>query len=226
MKKFMFLFIPVFFLFSCSSFIYYPNGVNAPLLSEKKEIQLSAAVKGFGVDLRSAFALSNHIGLQLNANTINITNTELGTRYRNGNYYGEAAIGIFTSPRPRLVIEGYLGTGSGISYSKNLDMNSLRTTNYNKLYLQQDIGLRTRYIDFGFALREAFVDAWETRINGVDQEERAMDMFIEPLMFLAVGFEKFKINAQAGLSYSQFNRIDMYAPFIFSVGLESRLFNR
>ncbi|MDZ7796448.1 MAG: hypothetical protein U5N56_05115 [Candidatus Marinimicrobia bacterium] len=226
MKKFMIFLLAVFFLFSCSSFIYYPNGVRHSLIERKKEMQFSAAVKGLGVDLRSAFALSDHVGFQLNANAVNITNTELGTRYWNGNYYGEVAVGIFTSLRPWLVIEGYLGTGSGISYSKDLDINSLRTTNYNKLYLQQDIGLRTRYIDFGFALREAFVDAWKTRIDGIDQEERAMDMFIEPLVFLAVGFEKFKINAQAGLSYSQFNGINMYAPFIFSVGLESRLFKR
>jgi len=226
MKKIILPALAVLFLFSCSSFIYYPNGVNAPLLSEKKEMQFAAGIKGFGGDIRSAFALTDHLGLQLNANILNVTNTELGTRYRNGNYYGEAAVGMFTPLRPRLVLEGYLGAGSGISFSEDLDRNSLRTTNYNKLYLQQDIGFRTRYFDAGIAVREAFVDAWRTRIDGVDQEERAMDVFIEPLIFLAVGFEKFKINAQAGLSYSQFDWINMYAPFIFSVGVESRLFTQ
>ena len=222
MKNTILFIVIVALLLSCSSFVYYPNGANAPLLTQKDEIQLAVGIKGFGGDMRSAYAISDKFGIQFNANLLNVTATEFGTEYRNGNYYGEAAFGYFKKMAPHVIFEAYLGAGTGRSLSENLNNGILRTTNYSKLYLQQDIGLRYKNLDFGLAVREAYVNASKTKIDGVDQNIQQVDIFIEPILFLAIGFEKFKINAQAGISDSQFDWIINYAPFIFSAGVEYR----
>lgn len=222
MKNAIIVIVMVFLLFSCSSFVYYPNGANAPLLTHKDEVQVAAGIKGFGGDIRTAYALTDKIGVQMNANILNVDVTELGVSYLNGNYYGEAAIGFYKPISSIFVFETYAGAGTGITSSKNDDTGVTKTTNYQKFYLQQDFGLRWKFIDFGFAVREAFVNASKTKIDGVDQNITKMDLFIEPILFLALGVDKFKINAQAGFSDSQFDWITSYAPFIFSLGIETR----
>ncbi len=220
-KAVLFLFIvPLFF--SCSSFIYYPNGANAPLLTEKGETRIGLAFKGFGGDIRTAYAVNDHLGVQFNANLLNVTNTELGTHYRNGNCYAEGAAGFFRPLTRRIVFEAYAGAGTGVSFSENLDSGTRRRSRYHKLYLQQNIGLKGKLIDFGLALREAYVNVYRTEYNGTGTEEYSMDLFLEPVLFLGIGFEKFRISAQAGISDSQFSWINSYPPFIVSAGIESR----
>ena len=52
------LFVVIAALFlSCSSFVYYPNGANAPLLTQKDDVQIAVGIKGFGGDIRSAYAV-------------------------------------------------------------------------------------------------------------------------------------------------------------------------
>lgn len=222
MKNTVLIIVIAVLLLSCSSFVYYPNGVNAPLLTHKDETQISIGIKGFGGDIRTAYAVSDKFGVQLNANLLNLSATEFGTEYRNGNYYGEVALGYYKEMVPHIVFEAYLGAGTGKTISDNTTSSTLRTTDYSKVYLQQDVGLHYKNIDFGLAIREAYVNASKTKIDGVDQNIQQMDIFIEPILFLAVGFEKFKINFQAGFSDSQFDWITSYAPFIFSAGIEYR----
>jgi len=100
------------------SFIYYSNGTNALMLTQKDEIRLAIGVKGFGGDIRSAYALSDKFGVQFNANLLNVAAREFGTEYRNGNYYGEIAFGYFKEMIPRIVFEIYLGIGMGKVYRK------------------------------------------------------------------------------------------------------------
>lgn len=94
MKKPPFLIICLFLLASCSSVIYYPNGVNAPLLKEKDDIILSGAIIGMGIDLHSAYAMTDHFAVQFNANALNFESVELGREYGSGQYYAETASGF------------------------------------------------------------------------------------------------------------------------------------
>ncbi len=226
MRKTLLFLIPVVLLFSCSSFVYYPNGVNAPLLTEKSDTQISLGIKGFGGDIRSAYAIKDHIGIQFNANLLNVENTEtifgVSTDYRNGNYYGEIAGGYFNEIIPKLVIEAYLGSGMGQSFSKNLYSGSIRKSHYAKVYLQQDIGFHGKIIDIGIAFKEAYVNVYKNTIDGVDQGVSAGDLFFESFLFLGIGYDKFKINAQAGVSQSRNASALNYAPFILSVGFDYR----
>lgn len=226
MKKTLLFLISVILLFSCSSFLYYPNGVNAPLLTEKNDAQVSLGIKGFGGDIRSAYAFSNHLGVQFNANLLNVENTEtvfdVSTDYRNGNYYGEIAGGYFNEIIPKLVVEAYIGTGAGQSFSENLNNGQIRRSNYSKIYLQQDIGFHSKIIDVGLAFKEAYVNVYKTYIDGMDQNIAGSDLFFESFLFLSIGYDKFKINAQAGISQSTYASALNYPPFILSVGFDYR----
>lgn len=222
MKKFFILLLIVPFFFSCTSFIYYPNGANAPLFKEKGEMQLALGIKGLGGDIRSAYALSDYFAMQINANFLDVFGTEFGVAHNSGQYYGEGAIGFYKPLSERFIFEGYLGTGLGTTFFRNTEIDYLRTTNYHKIYAQLDVGFRSKYFNIGLAIREAFVNAYCTKINGVITGDQYVDTFFEPILFLALGSEKFKINAQAGFSDSQFSIINNYAPFIFGLGLETR----
>lgn len=222
MKKALLLIVVVSFFFSCTSFIYYPNGVNAPLLQEKNELHVNLAIKGFGGDIQGAYAFSDHFSTQLNINLLDVFGTELGVPHNSGQYYGEAAIGYFTSLSPKFVVEAYIGTGHGTTFFRNTDTDVLRTTSYHKIYAQVDAGFRTRNFKLGIAMREALVNAYRTKINGASTTDKYIDTFFEPVIFLALGGEKYKLNAQLGFSDSQFDAIINYAPFIISLGLEAK----
>ncbi|MCK5816367.1 MAG: hypothetical protein KAH15_00035 [Candidatus Marinimicrobia bacterium] len=222
MKKAILLIFIVSIFFSCTSFIYYPNGVNAPLLQKKRELQINAAIKGLGGDVQGAYAFSDHFATQFNINVLDVFGTELGVSHNSGQYYGEAAIGYFTSVRPKFVFEAYLGTGHGTTFFKNTNTDALKTTNYHKIYTQIDVGFCTNFFKIGIAIREAFVNAYKTKIDGIVTGDRYLDTFFEPVIFMALGGEKYKVNAQLGYSDSQFNGIINYAPFIVSLGLEAK----
>ena len=209
-----------FLFFSCTSFIYYPNVANTPLLQEKDELQINAKIKGLGGDIQGAWAFSDHFAAQLNINILDVFGTEMGTSHNSGQYYSETAIGYYTNIAPQLVLEAYLGAGLGATFSNNLDLNVLRVTNYHKIYTQVDIGFVSKNFKIGLALREALVNAYRTQYNGVATTDRYVDTFFEPVIFMALGGEKYKINLQAGYSDSQFSSINNYAPFIVSIGLE------
>lgn len=207
--------------FSCSSVTYYPNGANAPLLEAKKDLYLNASIRGMGADLRAAYALTDRIGLQFNVNAINFESTEFENDYHNGQYYAETAAGFYKPLSSVYVLEQYTGIGAGQSFSRNKSTNVLRTTDFVKAYVQFDAGFRWRFFSLGLAAREAFVYTAASRYDGIPEGIEKADLFFEPFIFLGIGPEKFRLNAEAGISLSHFAAIS-YAPFIFSAGFETR----
>jgi hypothetical protein len=185
MSKAIALVLIAFLFFSCTSFIYYPNGANAPLLQEKNELQINAKIKGLGGDIQGAWAFSDHFATQLNVNVLDVFGTEMGISHNSGQYYGEAAIGYYTHLAPRFVFEAYLGSGLGSTFSKNLDTDVLRVTNYHKVYAQVDMGFVSRNFKIGLAFREALVNAYKTKYNGVTTTDQYVDTFFEPVLFMA-----------------------------------------
>jgi hypothetical protein len=221
MKKTLLLILVVSLFFSCSSFMYYPPAANAPLFTEKDELKVSAGLKGYAGYVRSAYSVSNHIAFQLNANLLNLKVTELSTEYLNSNLYAESAVGVYFPFAKHFVAECYLGGGLGITGANNLTNDILTLRNHGRVYLQGNIGYRSKYFEAGLVLKEALVAVYKERVNASITANQYLDSFLESLVFIAVGGEKFKVNLQAGLSYSQFSVIS-YAPFIISLGVETR----
>lgn len=221
MKSAFWLICCVLLLFSCSSALYYPGGVNAPLLKEKHDIHLNASVRGLGVDLHSAYALSDIFALQFNANAIGFESTEFGEEYKSGQYYAEVAAGFYKPLSQVFVVEQFIGLGTGQSFSRDINSGVLRTTNITKTHIQLDAGFRWPFFSLGLAAREAFIYAAPSRYDSVPEGLSKAALFFEPFIFLGIGPEKFKINAQAGLSIAHFAAMS-YSPFILSAGIETR----
>jgi hypothetical protein len=226
MTKMIFLFCIILFCCSCSSFIYYPTGINAPLLSEKDELQIVATAGWNGLDIQSAYAVTDKIGVQINLNCMKVEATELGTSYINGQNYVEAAIGVYKQLSELFIVEGYGGAGLGRSFSTLVSSSSTRETDYQKIYLQGDIGLQSKFLTAGIAARQALISTQRSKRDGIPIEEEpydpAVDLFFEPEIFLAIGIENIKICARAGLSLPLLNNINNYSPFIVALGLETR----
>jgi hypothetical protein len=224
MKKALLLVLIVSLFFSCSSFVYYPNGANAPLLEKKNDLRLGLGIKGASGYVRSAYAITDHLGVQLNINYLNVNDPDAGTDRRNSNYYAEAAAGYYKQLQNNFILEGYVGYGHGACSSIDpVDASSdIINSKHYKIYAQVDAGFKWKYFNFGLALREAYVNVYQAEINGLASNAPQMDLFFEPIFFLAIGPEKFKVNAQVGFSDSQFSSIINYAPFIVSLGLEAK----
>ncbi|MBW6457644.1 MAG: hypothetical protein K0B52_00620 [FCB group bacterium] len=226
MKKTIFLIFIVLLFCSCSSFIYYPTGVNAPLLKEKDELQIVATAGWNGVDIQSAYAITDKIGIQINFNRMKVEATELNVSYINGQTYLEAAAGVYKPLSELFIAEGYGGAGMGRSFSTHVGSSSTRETDYYKIYAQGNIGLRSKFLTAGIAARQALIATQHSVRDGIPiDDERygpAVDLFFEPEIFLALGVEKLKICARAGLSFHLLENIDNHYPFIVAMGLETR----
>jgi len=221
MKNVMLFLLLVGLTFSCSSVVYYPNTANTPLFREKHEIYLSANAVPGGANLHAAYAPGKHLALLLNGSVINFAGTELETDYRSGQNYAEIAAGGFSAISSPLSVETYLGAGIGGSSSKNLNTGVLRTTGLFKAFLQLNTGFRWKYLTLGVSVRESFVHTAAPQYDGVTNGLAESDIFFEPLVFLGLGPEKFRVKAEAGLSYAHFVNLS-YAPFLFSLGVETR----
>lgn len=82
-------------------------------------------------------------------------------------------------------------------------------------------GFPWKYLILGLSARESFIHADAPRYDGIVSGQAKADLFFEPALFLGIGPEKFRINAQAGLSYAHFVNIS-YSPFVLSLGRETR----
>ncbi|MCF7832050.1 MAG: hypothetical protein K9N05_00555 [Candidatus Marinimicrobia bacterium] len=220
MKKLFILLIIISLFYSCSTYVYYPNGLNAPLLKEKGDIQLSLSLLNGGVDIQSAYSPIKNLGLQINANLTNLNDTEVNTDRRSGNYYFEGAAGFYKPLNTNTIFEAYIGTGAGRTFTHSDDAGTYRNTNYFKLYGQVDMGLKWKYINFGLAMREGLVNIYKNDEDNIIDDPKIFEMFFEPAIFMAVGAEKFKAKFQLGYSQSHFSAIFSYPFIIMSAGVE------
>ncbi len=92
MKFLFFLLLSV--LFTSCSVAYLPNTRNAPMFSGKGEIQGSIATTGPAINLQTAYAATNHVGIMVNG--MNAKSESYGSeRHR----YGEIGLGYYVNTK-------------------------------------------------------------------------------------------------------------------------------
>lgn len=200
-------------LSSCSRTAYVPSIQNVPMLTEKHDLNATLSLNYF----KGAYAISDHIGLVLNAETDglfkNLTEEDSSKKH-----VVEFGAGYFTPLNQELSLGIYAGAGLGkISFEQNTFNNmgrfSARKTNY---YLQPHISYKTKFIEFAFSTRFTKLDYYnldDTEYNlDIDEEteETAFDLrliedpiynFIEPAFTLRTGSENIKLSLQIQHSY-------------------------
>lgn len=202
----------IFLLASCSTQMYVSNAVNAPLLKEKNEVQVSLTQN----DLQAAVGLGSNFGVMANGF---YRNYKGDNNYEHGGMLGEAAIGYFQNLPANFVFETFVGGGGGNVHKRQefTDMNDTRyvanfRANAVKGFIQPDFGFKSRFFDAVISSRFSVVKYTSFSPGNYPLEELQNDyldannltgpvfMFAEPALTLRAGFKYVKLQAQMGLT--------------------------
>ncbi len=218
---------PLFFLFyafvvlilnSCAP-AYIPNVINAPMLTNKGEIQASVHLGASGLNPQFAYAVTNHFGIMANASFLDVTSDSTSTTksYHKHTFY-EFGPGYYTNFGSRFKFGTYGGVGFGTinaEYDNNI-WTSRTDVKCTRFFLQPTVGMTSKIADLGISTRFVVVTFSQ------DSEKDTGVMF-EPALTAKLGWDHIKIVGQAGLSYP-FNSDNIhfvYQPFLISLGLQA-----
>lgn len=170
MKRICFYAIITLTFAACSPSYYLPTKANVPLFKEKGEGAIQAhfgATENHNfIGLNSAYAVTNNVGLMLNASNFYTTNNpeliqsniniENNQNYnpKSNLFMGEIGVGYF-KPISRdsvFIFETYAGYGF---YSGNKVLNDLQSISYNihRPFIQPSIGVRYKWIEASYGVR-------------------------------------------------------------------------
>lgn len=199
---------------SCAP-LYVPNSVNTPMLNEKGDFNAAASYGLAGLDLHTAYALNDKIGIMVNGSYMNETSDSTDNFHKH--IFVEAGAGYYKTFGKFIQFETYGGYGIGRinSYQTSGGFSSFANTYVNRLFLQPSIGFKSDYFQLAFAPRTVCAFVSQENINKTG-------IFIEPTLLLKVGSPTIKFITQFGLSYmlNDYSTSFNYEPFIFSFGLQ------
>lgn len=200
---------------------YIPNTVNAPLLSNKGELQMSVYSGLSGIDPQIAYAVTDNIGIMFNGSYSNRTSDSTDNYHRH--LFGEVGLGYYRKMGDKWRVEAYGGAGLGkiqAEYENGLWASKSDVNNF-RAFLQPGIGFTTKVGGISFNPRFAAVSLYQA--GGT----RSVGVFVEPTMTGKVGYKFIKAVAQVGFSvpFIQDQVMFNYNPFIFSLGLQFNINN-
>jgi hypothetical protein len=212
MSKSLFLFfISVITLSSCSS-VYMPNVPNSPMLSKKGEVHASGHISLKGnVNMNTAFAASDHVGVLFNGSFINQKKNKKDFRQD----LVEGGIGYFTTfgADKSRILEFYTGLGKGntdrIFRTFNDDgtfTSDIQEVKFNKFFVQVNYSSKEKKslkifgkkypLNYGTVIRISHVKMTNFKRNNLNQPLED-NIFIEPVFFT-----RLKLNQNLQLQYT------------------------
>jgi hypothetical protein len=206
----------IILIFNSCAPVYVPSVVNAPLLTNKGEVQASLHAGTSGIDPQFTYALSNHVGMMLNASAAN--NTSDSTDNFHKHQFVEFGSGYFTNLGTRMKFETFGGIGIGklqAEYDNNLWI-SKSDVNFTRFFIQPTIGFTTKIFDAGISSRFVL-------INLHQESDSSTGYFVEPVLTGKLGYDHLKVIMQLGFSYPlnsgqiSFN----YQPLLISLGIQA-----
>lgn len=203
----------IIMLHSCAP-VYVPNVVNAPMLTNKGEVQVALHAGTSGFDPQFAYAITNNIGIMVNGSFQNTTSDSTNNYHKHG--FGEVGLGYLKAIGQRGKFETFVGYGKGTIqalYENNL-WTSRSDVDMGRFFIQPTIGMTSKVFDLGISTRLSFV-------NITDGTNSASRVFAEPALTAKIGWDHLKIVGQLGISAplnEDSNSID-YQPLLFSLGI-------
>lgn len=195
---------------------YIPNAINVPMHREKGEIAAAVNYGTSGFDPQLSFAVSDHVGVMMNAS---FRNDPVDT---NNNYHRhffiEGGLGFFNWSNENVVFECYGGFGFGRinAHMENSLFVSTANVGSSRLFLQPSIGFKWKNADLALVNRFVYNDLRQG-------SERASGLFTEPVISIRVGSEKVKLVMQTGISIPLQESLNFaYQPFLINLGLHIR----
>ena len=198
-------------LASCSS-VYMPNVPNSPMLSTKGEVHASGHVSLRGnVNLNTAFAVSNHVGVLFNGSFMNQTKNKKDFRQD----LVEGGAGYFTTfgADKSRILEIYVGLGKGNTdrifrtFEDNGTItDDVQRVRFRKSFIQVNYSSKEKKslklfgksypLNYGTILRVSHVSMIDFVRNNVAQPLED-NIFLEPVFFT-----RLKLNEAVQLQYT------------------------
>ena len=207
--------------------VYRPPMANVPLFERDSEIQFGGYLTTNILEANIAKTITNDQAVTgaLIVTTVNDTSSY---------YYGEMGYGFYkaTEENGRMSAFGGLGYGAARASDENngFNYNGFFTAEgeFIRPYLQGNIALSSKVIDFGFSARFAFVHFLryaENRNNAGFEEIKVPGTFyLEPILFMNLGYDIIKMTAQVGLSIRSAPQVIYdYNPWIMGLGVVIQL---
>jgi hypothetical protein len=206
--------IVILILNSCAP-AYVPNVLNAPMLTNKNEVQVAIHAGTSGFDPQAAYAITNHFGVMANASFMDATSDSTNSYHKHG--FAEFGAGYFTSFAKRFKFETFGGAGFGklsALYDNGL-WTSRSQVDITRYFIQPTLGITSKVVDFGISARLALV-------NMKQETKSTTGLMFEPAATLKLGWDHIKVVAQVGVSAPMTKDVEFdYQPFLVSLGLQA-----
>ncbi len=197
----------VWLLSGCAP-IYLPSTPNTPMLESEGDLKLSGKVGINGGEIQAAYALRDNTHL-FGSFISSMDNSDADEEVDSSQHtYFELGGGRSWRPENWLVLEasGGMGVGSGRGRSIFLLDTSFERHaegNYIKPFVQTNLAIQTRVLDFGFVNRLSLINFDEITETGRDPElntDPSGSLFYEPGIYTQLGWDRLKFNAHLGMS--------------------------
>jgi len=233
--------------YSCSypHMYHSPNMMSVPLFKDKAEFSFMPAAS-FGTvftsfEMQGAFSLPGHIALGANLFTGGRDNSENTYEDFSKYNYFEGFGGFYTSFRDIGVFEIYAGYGEGVekhTFAYNdwdwggggwvQDGNA--EMKFSGLFLQPDVGIRTKNIEAAFSVRLSRIDFKDVTYSGtVYRLDELQDLnldrtswLMEPGFTFRGGYDPVKFQVQVVFSPNLSNPDQQFEHFRFNMGVNIR----
>jgi len=220
MKHLTFL-MAVLFLVACSPKYYAPNTQQIPAFHEKDEMAFSAAVGSDNrTDIQAAYAVSDNIAVQVQGGFFRKEEDERTGDSGKG-YLVEAGVGYYLPfAEDKLVFESYFQTGFGhvnnnfpSSLASYPNTTGMIDANLLRVGIQPSLTFTHKIVDVALSSRLALLSYSNIRgdLNFFDEpqvdylENEKNHVLFEPAFTLRLGYDKFKVQVQLGLSVNMGN---------------------
>ncbi len=221
-------------LFSCG--IYRQNVVNAPLMQQKGQTQLSSHISFNGLEGQAAYGLTNKIALLANYSDMGLKKTE----YSSFNYetrkhhFKEIGAGVYKKTASGKIRELFVFAGKGMTSHFVMGKNSagvISSTNqeveYSRFVVQADLGNKNKKVEYIITPRLLAVNYYSIEDNARSDYQNLSNFHIyaEGAVTLRYPILKFlMISGQAcatlPLTHSGgYNYYYDFSPFNGSIGL-------
>ena len=187
--------------------IYQHSSANTPMLEGQGDSKVSLRAGFSGVELQGAYALSDRFYLY--GGLMGSEEEREDELEPSQHRYIELGGGTMWRPVSNVVLEGSggLGLGSGVGTSRVRFGDSQRDIHseggYIKPFLQGNIAFQSRLFDVGFVNRLAIIQYDEIRELGSNPDvilDPSTPLFWEPSVFMQMGWDRIKLNMNAGVS--------------------------
>jgi hypothetical protein len=198
--------------------VYIAPAAHAPLFDRADEFHAAGLAGTNGLDGQVAMAINDRVGVVGSGSFA--PESEDGEEH----VYGEGAIAWFVPTDGPLRIEFLGGLGYGSSrgqYDEEILGSFSARGDYLRPFVQVDLGLASKYLEFALVPRLVYVDYRYKEINQEWVSSRENALFAEPMLVFRAGSESIKAELQCGLvlPFSDSRSAPEWWPLHVSLGI-------